>query len=186
MNNSYYILTKFDDNSQKKVKLWDNGDGTFSTQERRAVDVGVSPAGVGAGIVAPWPTTRQGIPFMVGGHPNIQTKNFQITAAEGGQVGTAIVAGAVGKSIIVTKITVNTANTNSGDTSVRIGFGESATPNPDDLQVLFYQSAMDASQSQSEGSGAGVIGIGAENESLRLSCTSPTGGDLNIVVTYWI
>jgi len=174
MADSYLIFTKVDDQLQRRLKLFDNGDGTFSYTERRAVDLSTPPARVDANVRSRWPTTREGIPFTIAGHPDIQTKNLQITAADGGQVGTAIIPGVVGRSIVVTKCSVNTDQANSGNVSVRIGFGLVNTPNPDEHQVIFYESSMDAGLSRIEGSGAGTIGIGADGEALRLSCTAPT------------
>jgi len=109
MASSYYIINKVDSQTAMQIKLFDNGDGTYSETERRAVDLGAPITGVNAGVRNYWPTTRGGIPFVIGGHPDILTKNLQITAADAGQVGTAIIPGVMGRSIVVTKLSVNTA-----------------------------------------------------------------------------
>ena len=185
MSDSKYTIIDTANQSSKGIKLFDNGDGTFSELGLHGVDTSATPKAVNAGVRAFWPTLRNGIPFMIGGHPNTKTKNLQITAADGALTDAVIVSAFEGTAIVVTKLSVNTSKANSAFPLVRIGFGAANVPAADAEQVLFHNGSMQAAISQVEGSGAGIIGIGAAGEDLRVTCGAPTGGDINIIVTYF-
>ncbi len=151
----------------------------------RAVDFGATPTAVAADDLTNWYSTRAGVPFVLGGHPNTVTKNLQITDADGAQTDTAIVTVAAGTVIVVTKVSVTADNANSGDVSCRIGFGTANTPAADAEGVVFFHPGIDANSVVIEGDGSGIIGIGATNEDLRVTCEDPTDGSISIIATYF-
>ena len=184
MADSYYILTKVDDQSPKRIKLWDNGDGTFSTNERRAVDVSEQLARVDEGVRARWPTLRDGIPFVLPGHPDIVTQSHEVVRGDS-ETNTAIIDCPEGMAIVVTKLVVITDNSVSADVAVTIGFGLTFTPAGGAQQVLYYNPGMARGQKHTDGSGAGTIGVGAAGEDLRITCDVIPNGELSILVTYF-
>ena len=123
-----------------------------------------------------------GVPFVIGGHPSIVTIRANYTGA---QTDTAIVTATASQIIIVTKCSVIADNANTVDVSVRIGFGTANTPAADAAQVILFHPGIAAGSGVVEGSGAGIIGMGATNEDLRLTCEDPVTGSISIIITYF-
>lgn len=150
----------------------------------RAVDLKATPTAVAANDRTDAFATRSGIPFALSGHPNTLSQSLQVTAGDGAQTDTAVVGVAAGTAIIVTKVSVMADNANSVDVSVRIGFGSSNTPAADGAGMLLFHPGIAPGSGVVEGTGAGIIGIGASGEDVRVTCGAPTGGSVNIIVTY--
>ena len=151
----------------------------------KAIDLGATPTAVAANDRTNWFATRAGIPFVLGGHPNILSQSLQITDADGAQTDTAIITVSAGTAIVVTKCSVTADHANTADVSVRIGFGAANTPAADAAGVILFHPGIAAGSGVIEGTGAGIIGIGASNEDLRVTCEDPAGGSINIIVTYF-
>jgi len=150
-----------------------------------AVDLGATPTAVAAADRTRWIATRAGVPFTLGGHPNILSQSLQVTDADGAQTDTAIITVAAGTAIVVTKCSVMADNANTVDVSCRIGFGTANTPAADAAGVILFHPGIAAGSGVIEGTGAGIIGIGASNEDLRVTCEDPVTGSINITVTYF-
>lgn len=151
----------------------------------KALDLGATPTAVTANDRANAAFLRNGVQLILGGDPNIVTKNLQITDADGAQTDTAIVTVSAGTAIVVTKCSVVADNANTTDVSVRIGFGTANTPAADAAQVILFHPGIAAGSGVIEGTGAGIIGIGASDEDLRLTCEDPVSGSVSIIVTYF-
>ncbi len=151
----------------------------------KAVDLGITPTAVAASDRTNWFATRAGIPFVLGGHPNILSQTMNVTDADGAQTDAAIITVAAGTAIVVTKVSVMADHANSGDCSVRIGFGTANVPAVDGAQIILFHPGIAPGSGVIEGTGAGIIGIGASNEDLRVTCEDPVGGGINITVTYF-
>lgn len=151
----------------------------------KAVDLGATPTAVAANDRTNWYASRAGVPFVLGGHPNIISKSLQITDADGAATDVALVTVAAGTAIVVTKVSVMADNANTVDVSVRIGFGTTNTPAVDAAGVILFHPGIAPGSGLVEGSGAGIIGIGASNEDLRVTCEDPVTGSINITVTYF-
>lgn len=151
----------------------------------KAVDLGANPSDVAANDRSDSLGMRNGLPFFIGGHPNILLKNLEITDADGAQTDTAIVSAAANVSIVVTAIEVTADNANTADVMVRIGFGTANTPAVDAAKVLLYHPGIAAGSGIVKGNGGGIIGMGASDEDLRITCEDPTGGSVSVVVTYF-
>lgn len=128
---------------------------------------------------------RNGIQLVLGGAHDTITKNLQITDADGAQTDTAIVTVAAGTAIVVTKVSVTADNANTVDVSCRIGFGTANTPAVDAAGIVLFHPGIAAGSGVIEGTGAGIIGIGATNEDLRVTCADPVTGSISIIVTYF-
>lgn len=153
----------------------------------KAVAHGTNPTAVAAADRTDWYFNRAGVPFVIGGHPNVLTKQLNITDADGAQTDTAIVTVGAGAKIVVTHITValDSATTASGGVAVRIGFGTSNTPAADSAGIVLSHPGIAAGSGLVVGNGGGIIGVGADNEDLRITCEDPVGGNLDIVVGYY-
>lgn len=147
----------------------------------RAIDIGTNPTEVAAGDRADLLVDRAGVPFFIGGHPNIQTTRLQFTAA---QTNVAIITAAAAVKIIVTAIQVTLDNASTVFPSVRIGFGAATTPTAS--QVIAAHGGVPAGGGFSRGDGSGILGIGADDDDLRITTVgTATGGGMEVVVTYY-
>lgn len=153
----------------------------------KAVALKANPTEVAAGDRTNWYADVSGVPFVLGGHPNILTQALQVTDADGAQTDTAIITAGANVAIVVTKVSVmvDSATTNVGGVSVRIGFGTANTPAVDAAQTLLFHPGIAAGSGVVEGTGAGIIGIGASNEDVRVTCEDPASGSISIIVTYF-
>lgn len=151
----------------------------------KAVALKANPTEVAAGDRTNWYADVSGVPFVLGGHPNILSQGLQVTDADGAQTDAAIVTAGANVAIVVTKVSVMADKANTGDVSVRIGFGTANTPAADAAQVLLFHPGIAAGSGVVEGNGSGIIGIGASGEDVRVTCEDPAGGSVSIIVTYF-
>ncbi len=153
----------------------------------KAIDLGTTPTAVDANDRVNAIFTRAGIPFVLGGHPNIISKNLNITDADGAQTDAALITVAAGTAIVVTKVSVmvDSAVTATGGVAVRIGFGTANVPAVDSAGIIMAHPGIAAGSGVVEGNGAGIIGIGASNEDLRITCEDPVGGNIDVIITYF-
>lgn len=151
----------------------------------KAIAHGTNPTAVTADDRTNLYANRAGILFTIGGHPNVICKNLNVTDGDGAQTDTALVTVSSGTKIVVTHVTVTADNANTGDVAVRIGFGTANTPSADAAGIILAHAGVPKGSGVSVGNGAGIIGIGADNEDLRLTCEDPAGGAIDIVVGYF-
>jgi hypothetical protein len=144
-----------------------------------AIAHGTNPTASTAGRISKTYANRHGIPFVMGGHPNIVTLEAAYTAA---QTDTAIVTVASGLKIVVTAIRVICSNKNTVDVNWRIGFGTANTPTT--TGVVSSHPDCPAGSGAIDGDGSGILGIGADGEDLRITSTVPTTGSVRVVVKY--
>lgn len=148
----------------------------------KAIAFGANPTAVAAGDRTDVYANRAGVPFVLGGHPNILTLEAAYTAA---QTDTAIVTVSSGAKIVVTAIEAVCDAANSVDVGLRIGFGATNTPTTTGV-VLSHPGILALSGSGiGKGNGAGIVGVGADGEDLRITSEVPTGGSLRVVVSYF-
>lgn len=152
----------------------------------RAIAHGTNPTAVAAADRTVAYSNRHGIPFIIGGHPNVLTAGLNVTDADGAQTNTAIITVSSGLKIVVTHIQAIADKANSG-TSVqcRVGFGASATPAEDAAGQVLNHPGIPPGGGAVVGNGAGIIGIGGDGDDLRLTCADPAGGSISINVGYY-
>jgi hypothetical protein len=155
----------------------------------RAISHGSNPSAVASADRTHWYSNIAGIPFVIGGHPNIQTAEYYTTGAQtDDNIMPAIAAGTI---YVVTMIQVTASNANTVNTSVRIGFGATAVPTQGAsgadavTQVVLSHGGIAPGSGMIIGNGGGIIGIGGDGVELRITNTAPTTGDLRVVVTYY-
>lgn len=147
----------------------------------KAIAHGANPTAVAANDRTQSYANRHGIPWVIGGHPNIITTR---ASATGAQTNASIITVGAGTKIVITRITFSTNKATSVNVSVIIGFG--ATTTPTGVGVVLSHSGMGAGESMLEGSGAGILGIGGGGEDLRLTSSVATDGNIEVVVSYYL
>lgn len=164
----------------------DDASFTIGTSKMMAVGKAVvahssAPDAADAGDAAIPIMNRHRIPFVLGGHPNLQTIELATTAADSN---VAIISVTAGSKIVVTGFQVTSDNACTVFPSVRVGFG--ATTTPTTSGVIGSHPGLPAGGGFGRGDGSGILGIGADGEDLRWTIGStPTGGSIRIVVTYF-
>lgn len=151
----------------------------------KAVALKANPTEVAAGDRTNWYADVSGVPFVLGGHPNILTQGLQVTDADGAQTDAAIITAGANVAVVVTKVSVMADEANTGGVSVRIGFGTANTPAADAAQTLLFHPGIAPGSGVVEGTGSGILGIGASGEDVRVTCEDPAGGSVSIIVTYF-
>lgn len=151
----------------------------------KAIALKANPTEVAANDRTNWYADVSGVPFVLGGHPNILSQSLQVTDADGAQTDAAIITAGANVAVVVTKVSVMADNANTVDVSVRIGFGTANTPAADAAQVILFHPGIAPGSGVVEGSGSGILGIGASNEDVRVTCEDPVTGSINIIVTYF-
>lgn len=147
-----------------------------------AVAHGTNPSVVGAGQFAYPPANRAGIPFVIGGHPNVITFCQNYTTA---QTDTAIVTVSAGTKIVVTAFMITVANSTTADVSCRLGFGTANTPAYGSNGLLGTHPGIAAGSGIAKGNGSGIIGIGADDEDVRFTDSVPTGGSVDVEIEFY-
>ncbi len=146
----------------------------------KAVAFGANPTAVAAADRTDVYATVAGIPFSLGGHPNIITLEAEYAAA---QTDTAIITAAAGTKLVVTEIEVLSSNDTTVNVDVRVGFGAATTPTT--VGVVLTHPGVAPGSGVVRGSGAGIVGIGADDEDLRITSSVPTDGAIRVLVSYF-
>lgn len=153
-----------------------------------AVDHGANPTAVAAGDLTRWIANRAGVPFVIGGHPNIITTEFTIADADGAQTNAALITVSSGTKIVVTRILVTCDGDNTVNVACRIGFAAAtlaSAATSGAAGIVASHPDIQPGQGFATGSGAGILGIGADGEDLRLTCDDPVTGSIVITVSYY-
>jgi hypothetical protein len=153
----------------------------------KAIAHGTNPTAVDASERTDWYANRAGVPFMIGGHPNVITESATITDANGAQTDAALVSVSAGTKIVVTAISAICDGDNSGKVAVRIGFATATLPavSASGAVGMLLEGKFGAGGGNQKGNGAGILGVGADGEDLRLTCDDPTGGALYVTYSYY-
>lgn len=113
---------------------------------------------------------------------NLLTLAVQYTSA---QTDAIIVTAGASQKIFVTDVTVTVGGSVTAiDVPVVIGFGTPSTPTG--IGVLLRHSGIMPGQQAHRSGGGGHLGSGDYNEDLRITSGSPTGGAMDVIVSYWI
>lgn len=154
----------------------------------KAIAHGTNPTAVAASDRTDWYFNRAGIPFVIGGHPNVVCKGHLITDADGAQTDAALIGSiSAGTKIVMTRLTVICDNANTGDCAITIGFGATNTPVPNLAGVtgVLVNGSFDGGAGVTLGDGSGIIGVGGDGEELRITCSDPAGGNIRVSYSYY-
>jgi hypothetical protein len=155
----------------------------------KAVSHGSNPAAVAAADRTNLYANVAGIPFYLGGHPNIISAEYYTTGAQTDDNILPTIAG--GTIYVITGITVIASAANTVQVSVRIGFGASTVPaqgasGADAVaKVILSHPNIPAGSGFVKGNSGGIVGIGGDGEELRITCSAPTTGSLIVQVDYF-
>ena len=153
----------------------------------KAINHGANPTEVADGDRTDNYSNRAGIPFVIGGHPNIISFEYKASTA---QVDDAIIEVGANESIVVTAIDTTLSGATTPDVEVRIGFGTTTVPSDPadgasvDGMVLSHPGIKPGS-GMVKGTGAGIIAMGASDEDLRITNSVPTDGELKVSGSYY-
>lgn len=100
----------------------------------------------------------------------------------GAQTNTAIVSASAGSRIAVLGCDVLVDHACTVDVQARVGFGASTTPTGDG--TILSHPGIAAGSGVVKGWAGGIIGVGADGEDLRITCSVPTSGSIDVVVSY--
>jgi hypothetical protein len=151
----------------------------------KAIAHGSNPTAVAADDRTDLYANRHGIPFGIGGHPNLVVKEFEFTSA---QTDTALATIGAGNKIIVTQASATVSNATTVNVGVRIGFATaslSAASSSGITGIVLSHPKLAPGSGIVEGNGAGMIGVGADNEDLRITSEAPTTGALRVIVRFF-
>lgn len=146
----------------------------------RAIAHGTNPTAVAAADRTDLYANRAGILFTIGGHPNVTTLRANYTGLNTDAI--FLAAGGAGTKYIITRATVTAANSNTVDTQVRIGFGATT---PTTNNVILSHPGIAKGSGVVEGNGSGILAIGADNTPIRITNTAPTGGSIDVLISYY-
>lgn len=153
-----------------------------------AIAHGTNPTAVTAGDATRWYANRAGVPFVIGGHPNVISREAQVEDADGSQTNAAIVTVSAGTKIVVTRASMKCDGSTTGPTNALLGFGTATIPARAHTGTTGIVAAFDgipAGGGSVEGTGAGILAIGADDEDLRLTMEDPAGGACSVTVSYY-
>jgi hypothetical protein len=161
-------------------------DGT-GAQRPVAIAHGTNPTAVAAAVKTPWYANRAGVPFVVGGHPNVITRSHVIADSDGAQTDAALLTVSAGAKIVVTQISCKADAANTTNVAVKIGFGATTIPaaSLSGTAAILLEGQFSANNGHQVGNGAGIIGIGADGEDLRITCGDPVSGNLRVTYSYY-
>jgi hypothetical protein len=152
----------------------------------KAIQHGANPAEVAAGDVTDQYANRAGVPFVMGGHPNVITEVVKVTDADGALSNQAIFV--TTEKIVVTRVSITADNANTADVRVLVGLAATtlATPTTTGAAGLLVEHpGVPAGGGITVGDGSGILGVGATGDDLRYTCEDPVGGSICISVSFY-
>lgn len=147
----------------------------------QAIAHGADPTAVAPGDRTRWYANRDGIPFVMGGHMNTITRRDNFTTA---QTNTALITVSAGTKIVVTQLMITADNANTVNVQARVGFATATTPTG--VGVVGSHPGIPPGGGFTMGNGGGILGVGADDEDLRITSGVPTGGSIDVVTTYYL
>ncbi len=152
----------------------------------KAISHGTNPTAVAVDDITHGYANRAGIPWVIGGHPNVVTREVRVLASDGAESDRAIITVSTPFVLVITRVSLYVSNDVTVDVACRVGFATGTLPastlaGTDGL--LLGHSGIPAGCGIQVGDGSGIVGIGGTSEDLRFSCDEPTGGSLFVVAS---
>lgn len=143
----------------------------------KAVSHGATPASVAANDVSDWYANRAGVPFVIGGHPNVETLTRKDTAAQTDAVLKTVNAN---ERFVVTAVAVMCDNANTVDVQALVEFDDGS-----DIRIVEHP-GVPAGGGFTHGNGGGILAIGIVAGDLLWSCEVPTTGSITVSVSGYL
>lgn len=163
--------------------------GNPSKLGAKAIAHGTNPTAVAAGDRTDLYANRAGVPFTIGGHPNVKCATYITTAA--GTDDNVLPAIATGLKYVVTRVSVMLDEATTVGVACRLGFGTANVPALGASQadavdgILVSHPGLVPGSGFQVGDGSGILGVGGDGEELRVTNEVPTSGSLHISVSYY-
>ena len=140
----------------------------------KAVAHGTNPTAVAAGQRTDAYANRAGVPFVMGGHPNIVTYTLPITTG----ITDVSLTGTInaGTKVVLTRYQMTVDNASTVFPKVVIGFGATNAATTG-AGMVGGHGGVPAGGGFGQGDGSGIIGIGADGEELRVTTVGTIGGN---------
>lgn len=154
-----------------------------------AVSGSATPTSVAAADRTRWIFNQHGIPYILGGHPNLITREFDFGTAAQTDLNLAAALVAADERIYVTRFEALCDNANTVNVSVRCGFGTASVPTASATGVSGMIGSHPGIAPGSGiicGNGAGIIAVGGAGEEPRLTSSAATTGNLHAIITYFL
>lgn len=148
----------------------------------KAIAHGANPTAVAANDRTDWYANRAGVPWVIGGHPNVITQAFSTSSA---QSDGAIITVSAGTKIVVTRVVFMVSEATTVGVGFHIGFGATTTPTGIAAGVLLTHPGMVPGGWVGSGDGSGILGIGGDGEDVRITSDVPTGGAIRAILSYY-
>jgi hypothetical protein len=149
---------------------------------------GTNPTAVAAGDLTRLYANRAGVPWVIGGHPNVVCRANRVLDSDGAQTDAALIPViSAGTKIVITQLWTRADKNNTGNVAVKIGFGAANVPTPALAGVagLLMDEDLGAGDGHQIGNGAGIVAIGGDGEDFRITCDDPAGGALYVGYSYY-
>jgi hypothetical protein len=154
-----------------------------------AVSGSATPTSVASGDRTRFIANQHGIPYVLGGHPNLITREYDFGTAAQTDVNLAAALVAADERIYVTRLEVFADSANTVNVSARVGFGTANVPSASATGV----SGMIASHPGLApgsgiicGNGSGVIAVGGAGEEPRITTSAATSGNTHVIISYFL
>lgn len=154
-----------------------------------AVSGSATPTSVAAADRVRWIFNQHGIPYVLGGHPNLIVREFDFGTAAQTDLNLAAAVVAADERIYVTRFEALADNANSVAVSVRAGFGTASVPAASATGVsgmIASHPGLAAGSGIICGNGAGIIAVGGAGEEPRITTSAATGGNLHVIFGYFL
>lgn len=124
---------------------------------------------------------------VIAGVSTVVSRSHIIADSDGAQSDAALITCTSPTQIVVTQLSAKADASNTGNVSVRIGFGAAAVPagSLSGTDAILLHGKFSAGQGQQVGNGAGIIAIGAAGHDLRVTSDDPAGGNIYITYSYY-
>lgn len=155
----------------------------------KAVAHGTNPTAVAAADRSDLLCNRHGIPYFLGGHPNLKNAVYFTTAV--GTDDTILPAITGGTKYVITGISVICSAANTVSPSVLLGFGTATNPTLGTTgvdavdKIVINHGGIPAGSGFVLGFNGSIVGIGGDGEELRITNSVPTGGNISVSIQYF-
>lgn len=144
-----------------------------------AVNIGANPTTVSTGQEAEYPVNTHAIPFVMAGHPNIQTIRLSFNTQ---QTNALIITTTTG--IVVTKVRVASDNAMTDSPSILIGLGN---PVPTTTGVLYSHPGLPGGFQDEAGNGSGIIGQASGSTGVYITTGAIASAKfIDVIVTCYV
>jgi hypothetical protein len=161
----------------------------------KAIAHGATPTEVAESDRTNWYANRAGVPFVIGGHPNVKCHAVLIADSDGAQTDVAMFTVAAGTKVVVTRLTVVLDGATTAETNVKVGLATSTLTTPNTTTAgtglllnasgFGFATAVGGCNVINIGDGSGILGIGADGAEIRYTVEDPSGGNISISVSYY-